>query len=455
MKGENGYRPDLFPPPTIEPLQRLSVKDGLLLTAEYWRCAHQYHRHRQNIHYQSLHQPGIVCGLGVSVIPAPANIPAQYRDGRWLQIQSGIAIDLVGNPIVVPQPIDFRITSEHKDQPLIVYVVLSYVDPDKLQRQTSREIVQETFRIDERTSPTSALEVELCRILLQPGSVRLERSADVFFPGVNNLDLRYRLQPRSRTQGVVRVAQVIQNNSQENAKIVSNLSFLLQSVSALYPALQVSEEVGQVTLQPKSEGVKVSDYDLLYLTYQQLISLKETEIETARQYWQTGGLLLVEVSSKEINIRELNLVQQQLQEAIADLESEDELAEIKIQLETELKAVEADLVKTISAVSLNFKEISQQIGTFPDSSGNLSYTHPLRTQPFLFGQFPIINKQPTQLFNWGGIVLVIGDLSTAWGLDKQRSLPREIIRSAQEIGINILHFAWRKRQLTQLQELQE
>jgi hypothetical protein len=93
-------------------LERLAVKDGLLLTADYWQRAHTYHRHRQNVHYQSLQQPGIVCGLGVSVIPAPADLPAQYRDGRWLQIQSGIAIDLVGNPIIVPQPIDFRITSE-------------------------------------------------------------------------------------------------------------------------------------------------------------------------------------------------------------------------------------------------------------------------------------------------------------------------------------------------------
>lgn len=455
MKGENGYGPVLFPPPTIQPLERLSVKDGLLLTAEYWRCAHQYHRHRQNIHYQSLYQPGIVCGLGVSVIPAPANIPAQYRDGRWLQIQSGIAIDLVGNPIVVPEPIDFRITSDLKDQPLIVYVVLSYVDPDKLQRQTSREIVQETFRIDEKISPPSALEVELCRILLEPGSVQLERSTDVFFPGVNNLDLRYRLQPRARSQGVVRVAQVTQNNSKENALIVSNLSFLLQSVAALYPALQVSEEVGQVTFQPGAEGVNVPDYDLLYLTYQQLFSLRESEIETVRQYWQTGGVLLVEVSPKEINIQELNLVKQQLQEAIADLEGEDEITEIKTQLETELKAVEADLEKKISEVYLNFKEISQQIGNFPDSSGHLSHTHPLRTQPFLFGQFPTINKQPTQLFHWGGIVLIIGDLSKAWGLDEQLLLPREITRNAQEMGINILHFAWRKHQLTQLQQLQE
>ena len=455
MKSENGYKPTLFPTPNIEPLERLAVKDGLLLTADYWRRAHTYHRDRQNIHYQSLQQPGIVCGLGVSVIPAPADLPAQYRDGRWLQIQSGIAIDLVGNPIIVPQPIDFRITSEAYERPLIVYVVLSYVDPDKLQRQTSRDIVQETFRIDERTSPPSNLEVELCRILLQPGLVQLEKSDDVFAPGVNSLDLRYRLRPKARPKGVMRVAQLTQNNLQENSKIVSNLSYLLQSVAALYPALQVSEEVGEVTFKTELEGVKLSDYDLIYLTYQQLFSLQESEIETVRQYWQAGGVLLVEASSKEINIKELNLVHQQLQEAIADLEGEDELAEIKTQLEAELKSVEADLAQTIDKVAFNVKKLAQQLGTFPDSTGHLSHTHPLRTQPFLFGQFPTINKQPTQPFNWGGIILVIGELSTAWGLDERLLLPREIIRNAQEMGINILYFAWRKHQLTQLQELQE
>ncbi len=40
----------------IEPLSRLVVRDGLLLNAERWRQAHQYHRQRQNLHYQSLHR---------------------------------------------------------------------------------------------------------------------------------------------------------------------------------------------------------------------------------------------------------------------------------------------------------------------------------------------------------------------------------------------------------------
>jgi hypothetical protein len=46
--------------------------------------------------------------------------------------------------------------------------------------------------------------------------------------------------------------------------------------------------------------------------------------------------------------------------------------------------------------------------------------------------------------------LIMGELSAAWGLDEELSLPRSDIRTAQELGINILHFAWHRRQLTQL-----
>ena len=100
-----------FPTPPIQPFERLQATDGLLVNAERWRKAHDYHRRRQNAHYQSLNQPGIVCGLGVQVIPAPQQVEAKYRDKRWLKIQPGIAIDLTGNMIVVPQAVEFRIAT--------------------------------------------------------------------------------------------------------------------------------------------------------------------------------------------------------------------------------------------------------------------------------------------------------------------------------------------------------
>jgi len=54
------------------------------------------------------------------------------------------------------------------------------------------------------------------------------------------------------------------------------------------------------------------------------------------------------------------------------------------------------------------------------------------------------------VLNREGIIVVIGNLSSAWGLNGNLSLSRETIRSAQEMGMNILHFAWRRRELTQL-----
>jgi hypothetical protein len=54
-----------------------------------------------------------------------------------------------------------------------------------------------------------------------------------------------------------------------------------------------------------------------------------------------------------------------------------------------------------------------------------------------------------QIWQGGGIILVTGTLSNAWGLDDEL-LNRNDIRTAQELGINILHFALRRRQIMQL-----
>lgn len=457
-----------FPTPPIKPLQRVQVRDGLLMNADRWRRAHEYHHERQNIHYQSLNQPGIVCGLGVKLIPPPTEVIAQYRDGRWLQIQPGIAIDLVGNPIIVPEPIEFRIASENlTPDPLTVYLVVSYVNPEKLRRKEQREIIQETFRIDEKTSPSGELEVELCRILLEPGAVAspeappLQNPADVFFPESNCLDLRYRTQARSRAQGVVQVALV---NPSPTAVLtsLSNLSYLLQSVAALYPALEGASDVEQVTLQPEEKGekAKLSNYDLLFLNYQQSHLLKERQWDALRQYLEAGGVLLVEATIEGTNIKELTAVKQELQKAIANLDvsastaDDTELSSIRQELETELESVKTNLDERIRNLSLLFKDFAQNLGTSLESITQLNRNHPLRTQPFLFSALPVINEQPIQILIGGGIVFVIGNLSSAWGLDEELSLPRETIRTAQEMGINILHFAWRRRQMMQALQLE-
>ena len=385
-----------FPSPPINPLQRLHVYDSLMMNAQRWQLDRQYHRNRQNVHYQSLNEPGIVSGLGVRVIAPPGDAAARFRDQRWLQIQPGMAIDLEGNPIIVEPSIDrrFRIaTVAPTTGTLTVYLVVSYVEPQNPGQRHGSDVIREWFRFDEKTSPPTDKEIELCRIQLQPGGVELENPKDVLFPEANQLDLRYRPQARARPQAVVSLATTINASD----RTYDNLSYLMQSVATLAPALQGAREIGQLSFL-----AEVTDYDLLYLTAWQALNLEQQELDTLSQYLQTGGVIAIKVSTTSAK----------LAEDIKDL-------------------------------------ITYQFEIPCQSWQELSPTHPLRTQPFLFAALPLINQQPIELSNAGGLILVEGDLSTAWGLDDNLTLERQDIRTAQELGINLLHFAWRRRQMVQ------
>ena len=164
-----------FPYPEIKSFERLQVSDGLMINSERWRLAHEYHQHRQNVQYQSLFLPGIICGLGVAPIAAPEDLPAKFRDGRWVQIQPGMAIDLHGNYIIVPTPLDFRIsTTAYDNQIETVYLVLSYVDPAKLKRPSANEILVETFRVNEKTDLPLDTDIEICRIKIEEGLLTIQ-----------------------------------------------------------------------------------------------------------------------------------------------------------------------------------------------------------------------------------------------------------------------------------------
>ncbi|MBD2021003.1 DUF4159 domain-containing protein [Leptolyngbya sp. FACHB-36] len=384
------------PSPEIKPFQRLQVTDGLLMTAERWQRAHEYHRQRQNFHYQALNQPGIVSGLGVHLIAAPADVPKKYQDGRWVQIQPGLAIDCFGNPIVVAQPVNVRITSKPLSSPLTVYLVLRYVDSDTLNYPDLRDFVEEIFRIDEKNSPPNDSEVEVCRLRLQPDAVQLEYAQDGFAPDLNQLDFRYRMPVQARLHAIVRLAQVTHADPISKQRF-EQLESLMSAIAPLYPSFRGSP-VAQIPF-PTSPTIP---YDLLYLTGTQSLTLQKPERTALQSYLEAGGVLLVDVPPGG-----------------------------------------AALAKSVMS-------LAQQMGTPLEYLNRLSPHHPLRTQPFLFAALPRISDQPIQVLTAGGIVLTIGDLAAAWGLDDALSLPRETLRAAHEFGINLLHFAWKRRSWAQL-----
>jgi len=288
----------LYSSPAINPLQRLHVYNSLMMNAERWQLAHEYHRHRQNVHYQSLNEPGIVCGLGVRVIAPPEDAPARFRDQRWLEIQPGIAIDVEGNPIIVDPSINrkFRIaTTAPTTGILTVYLVVSYVEPQNPGQRHTSDLIREWFRFDEKTTPPTETEVELCRIQLQPRTVQILNPQDALFPGIGELDLRYRTQAKARPQAVVSLATLFNTSD----RTYHNLSYFRKSVETLYPALQAAAPISQINLQSELTG-----YDLIYLTAWQALNLEVQQLNICQQYLQTGGVILIEIPTESTALTE-------------------------------------------------------------------------------------------------------------------------------------------------------
>lgn len=415
-----------FPLPSAESLQRLHVYDGLMMNARRWGMVEDYNRQRQNVQYQALHQPGIVSGLGVRLIEPPESVAGADKY-PWIAIQPGVAIDLEGNLIVVPASAAQQNGAENltlkypirrkppADRSITIYITLSY-EPQAAIPQPSTERICEWFRIDEITHPPNGRQVELCRINLQY-PLQLSEPADVLSPGVNQLDFRYRWQAKVRPQTVIRAAQIKPSQdfdqSSDRASYLlfrdsrENLSGLMDAVFSLYPTLEADPEIRQVLLTEPLAG-----YDVLHLPDGHFLHQIPPEgLNALRQFLQAGGGLLIE--TPEVTEEEFGPIQQQ---------------------------VEALLPNSVPLYAWEAlpREVDPPRG------------HLLQRSPFLFGALPKICEKPIQIYSSSGLVLIKGQLSCAWGLANQPPLPRTEIRTAHELGINLLSFLWQRRHLTRL-----
>jgi hypothetical protein len=445
-----------------KPLERLQVSDGLLITANHWQRAHYYHRQYQSLHYQALHESGIVKGLGVCLISAPSEIPAEYRDARWVQVQPGLAIDRLGHAIVVPEAMDFRVASEAPTTgTTIVYLVLRYVDPDQLQSSSGSqsEFVQETFRIDETTNLPNDDDIVLCRILLKPGTVKLEPMLNVLAPIANQLDLRDRKWVQAKAQTEVQIGTFVYPAGADQNPWFE----LLRSIATLYPAMQ-----GKV--QAIQQPTDLTHYDLLHLMHDQFVTLGEGRFESVKTALKSGTVLFIEASTQGSTIAKLGKLHHELQQAIVQAKQDANSGSILPDLETELAAITENLNQQFQPIHQGLHSMMNQLGLQPDqgkgmegqmavsthgiTDGAIDRNHPLRRQPFLFSQFPKVNDHPVYLWNWGNVILAIGDLSESWDLNPNDHFfmtSRESLRDAHELGINLLQFAASHHHLTQLQ----
>ena len=115
-------------------------------------------------------------------------------------------------------------------------------------------VVKEEFRINERTTPPDANEVELCRIHLTSNTEPLQQAIDVFNPASQCLDLRYRRRAQARAKESVQVG-VLSSQSDDSLSLSQRWSALLQSLPGLYPALTGNPNIQAISLREPTSSL--------------------------------------------------------------------------------------------------------------------------------------------------------------------------------------------------------
>ncbi|NER81507.1 MAG: DUF4159 domain-containing protein [Leptolyngbya sp. SIO1D8] len=385
-----------FPMPELVPLTRLHVQDSLRVNAERWSLAHDYHRKRQNIHYQSLWQPGIVCGLGVKLIAPPEVAHGQFKEAYWIEIQPGLAIDGEGNPIVVePEPAANRAYPLMISTPLeserTLYVVVRYVDPDDLDVSPKTDRILERFRFDQRIDVLEPSDIELFRIQLSRGDIQITTPQNPFYPEKNQIDLRYRLQAQLRSSNWLNIGLL----SPLPQHKIQSFQTLMKAIPALYGQMQVSLNDTPITRLPDRSQ------PMPHLIYSQSSALTLTDspqqlskLSGLREYLNRNGCLWVE--TPELNPALLR--------------------------------------------SLQFLKRELDLQPVPED-------HVLRQQPFWFNSWPQPLGQSIEVLCDRGLIVIVGELVDRW---QGAGLSRTAIREMQEWGLNLLHYVWQRHHFQKL-----
>ncbi|MEX1020455.1 MAG: DUF4159 domain-containing protein [Litorilinea sp.] len=368
------------------PRKRIKPMDGMAVTAEVWEEAHEYHRQLGRFHALLLHGAGIVTGLEV--------IASEPPDSS-LYILPGIAVDPLGQTIVLPEPRAYDLGRGEG----LLYLIVSYnesrprVAATRAEEDTPR-YVHEQFLLEAVTELPQTPHVELARIRRQGGERPVRDAANRKHPRSNEIDLRFRhsigvTQSRAAQVGVVTLPGAGEIRHGEGMENVAQ--FLERSGGR---AVWVD---ASVTLDRPLDG-----FDLLYVVGRDQFTLNSDQMNALYSFWQGGGTLFYESCRRSDD-----------QNAPGGDRAFRDLLE---SFGVELNAVAAD--------------------------------HPLLRRPHLFGQLPDgFETRGSPVVDVGeGVVFSTFDFGCMWvGERRGRGATRSEIRNAMDWAENLVDFAVARR----------
>ena len=166
-------------------LKKVNPFQGLVIDADAWRDAHNYHRDHLRLHLLAFHRVGIMDGLGVSASSPP---------DLSVTVEPGIGVDPEGNVIVVAQKQRYKLQTS-KTGPVYLVIQFREVPGEPYQPPNGGQPTRllDAYRIQEREKPPAEPYLELARIDFDPARNAIADAKSPQRPGKNEIDLRYRV----------------------------------------------------------------------------------------------------------------------------------------------------------------------------------------------------------------------------------------------------------------------
>jgi pSer/pThr/pTyr-binding forkhead associated (FHA) protein len=364
-------------------LKRVNPFRGLMIDEEAWRDAHDYHRLQAQLHLLTGHGWGIVEGLEVL---ADAQAP------NTLVVRPGIAIDPQGRVLLITQE---RRLAVSPAPGTTLYVSVRWREELAAPQRFWNDLDEYTRVVEKsetqvQTAPPAAPALELARVTAE-GPLR--NAADLLNPGRGELDLRFRERLTIRPRPDLGVAQIVldaDGGSTRGPRNQLGLRYLLREIdlTSSYRA----RWAGAFRL-----GDPLPPVALVYLAGSRGFSVDDAARRALGAALQAGAVVFVDGAPGD-GAAELAATVEGLAAALG----------------RELKPVQR--------------------------------WHPLLTARHIFAQPPLPEPDGAALRERDGLVVSAADYGGAWqGGSAEQPLPRETIRAALELGVNVAVYA-RQRQ---------
>ncbi|HEY3078657.1 MAG TPA: FHA domain-containing protein, partial [Chloroflexota bacterium] len=266
----------------LSELRRVNPFRGLMIDAETWADAHDYHRDAARLHMLGAHGSGIVQGLEVVKDPSATDV---------LVVRPGLAIDQAGRALLLTQEVRLVVVG-HEGQRR--YVVASYDEElaapqfDWSDRAEQTRVV-ERCRIALERRPAPPPSIELARLEVQHPAL-LQDAIDPINPGPDEIDLRFRPQLAVRPRPEIGVAQLALPGDDAAEAVPGHrlgLRFLMREIGLTTPYRP--RWLGLVRL-----GDELPPAGLLYFSGVEGFTPDDGAIEGLRRFLESGGVLFAD-----------------------------------------------------------------------------------------------------------------------------------------------------------------